>query len=298
MNNILPNVINSFFKFLCPNLYKKINFLLTSKYSSINPKFGMAYYQYEATITSSLFLEKYSKNVLTPLKQYLDNYANVPYFFVDIPFYTSEEHEKYFSNVKKQFDKQKIQFYDLLPIYKFETGDYDINIYQINPSNGHPGTKTTEFSARKVLEILENNYQNILGQKTDIRMNDIIINDPMPRNINLQKINYDTYTFNYPSVNSKNSFLYMPINEKYIKLNFMYPVDLKNIEITGDNINNIDIYINKINEELGYDDQKMHHVTANNNNIWNINYNQVTSINLHIDIKNGDSSAITIKFIK
>ena len=118
----------------------------------------------------------------------------------------------------------------------------------------------------------------------------------MPRSINLHQLSDDEYSFYYPGKREK--MLYMPIEKKYIKLNFMYPVDLKSIEINGQNINDIEVYINKIDINVGYDNQKMYKVEYAEKYIWNINCQKVTSINISANIKNGDSSKLTIKLVK
>ena len=125
-------------------------------------------------------------------------------------------------------------------------------------------------------------------------MNDVIINDPMPRNINLKKISENEFTFIYPS--SKNKLLSMPIREDYVKLNFMYPIDINSIEVTGDNIKNANLYINKIDEFLGYDTQNFYKIEGTNSFI--VNKNSVTSINIHIDFKENTNSLIKIRIIK
>lgn len=296
LNTIFSKDISATLKNLYPNLYDKTNNLLTEKYSSIDNGFGLSVKNYEKEVTSDRFLVNYGQNVLVPLKDYLDNEVGVPYFFVDIPFWPSDSIMTYFSNINKIFDSYNIKFFDLSKLYKDESPYYDSNIYKINPANGHPGTKTTEFVARKVLSILESDYSEIIGNKTQVNMNDIIINDPMPRSINLHQLSDDEYSFYYPGKREKT--LYMPIEKKYIKLNFMYPVDLKSIEINGQNINDIEVYINKIDINVGYDNQKMYKVEYAEKYIWNINCQKVTSINISANIKNGDSSKLTIKLVK
>lgn len=296
LNTILSDGVSSFVKKLYPNLHNKVNSLLTEKYSSIYNGFGLSILDYEREVTSDKFLINYGENVLTPLKNYLDSEVGVPYFFVGIPFWPSDSVIMYFSKIQQVFDNYNIKFFDLSQLYKEEALYYDNNIYKINPANGHPGTKTTEFAARKVLSILESNYSDIIGRQTDINMDEIIINDPMPRTIDLQKVNDGEYSFNYPS--KKENTLYMPIEKKYIKLNFMYPVDLKSIEINGENINDLEVYINKIDIDVGYDNQKMYKVEYDEKFIWNVNCQKVTSINIHADIKNGDSSKLMIKLVK
>lgn len=298
LRNVLPNKLSSLLDNLYPNLYRKVNSTLTEKYSSLNGIFGMKYLDYEEIIHQELFLENYREYVLKPLKQYLENELGVPYLFIEMPFFPSDVVQEQINLIKDIYDEENMPFIVLSEDYALEVPFYDKDVYQITPANAHPSTKTTEFTSRKVLEILESNYPNILGEKTKVQMDDIIINDPMPRTIDLKKINETTFTFNYPKSQDKNSFLTMPIYEDYIKLNFMYPVDIKSIEITGDNINNINIYINKIDEELGYDDKKMYKVDYDQKYIWNLDCEKVSSINIHADIKNGTSSNLTIKIVK
>ena len=299
LENILPSKLNSFIKKLYPNLYVKVNNMLVEKYSSLYGKIGIKYIDYEKVIHRNLFLEEYSKNILIPLKNYLENELNIDYLFIEMPFFPSELAKEQIVLVKEKFDKLNMPFFELSSDYTLEVPFYDKNLYQITPSNAHPGTKTTEYIARKVFQILQNNYSNILGNKTKINNNNIIINDCMPRTINLKKINDNEFAFVYPNSKEKDSFLNMPFYENYIKLNFLYPINIKTIEITSDdnNIDNINLYINKINLELGYDDNLIHKVKYSEKYIWNINSKKVTSINIHADIKNGSSSNINMKIV-
>lgn len=146
------------------------------------------------------------------------------------------------------------------------------------------------------LEIIKNNYQEILGEQIDIKMNDIIINDYMPRSIDLNKIDNDTFSFKYPDKNT--ALLEMPIRKRYVKLNFMYPIDIDLITISGDDIKEADIYFQRINLELGYDDKQVYHAVYNKNFSWNVNSSKVTSIDIHCNIYNNKSSTINIKIKK
>lgn len=297
-SDLLPKVIDSFFLNLYPNLYNKTNSLLVEKYSWMRDSLHMTTTEQEKMLFSDLFLENYLKNVLKPLKDYLENRVMVPYFFVNIPYYPSTETINYINKIEKIFSLADIQFYNLESLYSEQIGWFESSIYNINPTNSHSGTKTTNFVSGKVLEYLEKHYSNILGEKGEVKMDDIIINDFMPRSINLNKIDNYTFIFTYPSKKEKNSFLNMPIEKDYIKLNFMYPVDIKTIEITGKNIEDVDVYINKINSELGYDDQKMYKINYKNKYVWDVNYKKVTSLNISADINGGKSSQLTIKFTK
>ena len=294
---IFGNSVSSFFNKFYPNLSSKINTLLLDKYT---PKYGFGWNDYMNQIVSEEFLEKYKENALIPLKKYLDNY-DVPYFVVAMPNDWDKQVERN-KKIQNVFVSAGFKFYNLddeflketQKKYFFEKNYSHNTLYKINPANGHIGTKITDFLARQVSNILINEYPNVLGNISEVEMNDVIINDPMPRNINLKKISENEFTFIYPS--SKNKLLSMPIREDYVKLNFMYPIDINSIEVTGDNIKNANLYINKIDEFLGYDTQNFYKIEGTNSFI--VNKNSVTSINIHIDFKENTNSLIKIRIIK
>lgn len=282
------NIFSSILSTLYPNIYEKAKSLLSDKYN--------VYSEEDELNKQKILLDAYCKYVLPPIKKYLQE-KNIPFFFVFVPYYYIE-YAPNGDSYENIFKNNGITLYNLTYEFSKEVGPFVPDVYNINLYNSHPGTKSTAFTGREVLKILEQNYSSIIGNKTEVDMDDIIINDPMPRSINLKRIDDETFTFTYPKSDAKDSFLWMPLREKYIKLNFMYPVDIDYVEIDGEKVKNANLYIQKIDQLLNYDNQKFFKVEYSEKYKWFIDTKKVTSISLHLDIKNGSKAEITIKIKK
>ena len=84
------------------------------------------------------------------------------------------------------------------------------------------------------------------------------------------------------------SFLTLPLRQKYVKLNFKYPVDLSSVKIEGDDLLSAEVWTLAINHKLGFDDQKPVKWTGRNNR------RDVTSLLISAKTIDGKQAALTI----
>lgn len=288
--------INSF-KQTFPNLYSKMSNLLSNKlYNEPNfiDKFGLEHDLWVDTISSGKWLEKYDFEVMKPLSQYIENELKIPYFF----YMTSVFGEKPLYNIMNLFEKYNIDYYfayGLMEEQNIFISDNDDD-RKINPVNWHPSVSDCKLFAELLLNIMEENYSDFLGDKNGTYQAKLNINDWMPYSLKPKRDNDNVYVITYPSLDSENSFLTLPVNKKYIKLNLEDPLQIDNIEISGNDIEEIEIFINYIDKELDYDTQKMISLgTKKDDFIWNLdNSLEITSINISAKIKDGKSQRLTI----
>ena len=133
----------------------------------------------------------------------------------------------------------------------------------------HPGPATSWFLGEYAADVLEQNYASILGEKrTEAKEYPIEINDWMPFMLDPRAIEegifISQYTFEYPDQSSEadfdnhvhGNFLTLPLRQKYVKLNFKYPVDLSSVKIEGEALLSAQVWTLGINHKLGFDDQK------------------------------------------
>ena len=73
-------------------------------------------------------------------------------------------------------------------------------------------------------------------------------------------------------------------------------MDIENIEIIGEDIEEIEIFVNCIDKQLEFDTQEMFSLGIQKGQFsWsNINIKNITSINISAKIKKGKSSKLTI----
>lgn len=234
---------------------------------------------------------------------------NIPYFFY---FCDNDDdylpHKVYNKNIEKVMKKNNINYYNnpnksnsyydsFLQAYGFDKKNLSIN-----PADSHPGTIKTNFYSDDVLDYLHTNYQYLFNEKSEFKAY-LNINDTMPL-LNITKEDNYNYIIEYPKredKQSKNSnFLYLPIKKNYIKLNLEYPIDVHKVKITGNTLKNIDLYVNLVNEEVGFDldhaKQKLTRI-ENNNNTFNIN-KKITSLNISADFFDESDRLLKVQFIR
>lgn len=303
-DDIFEDTNNAFIKFfrnMWPNLYSKIIQQIVSKYktdSSFIEKYGFQYNIWAYELTFDPWKEMYEKNVLSKLSEYVNDELDCPLFVIPLVSFPGKNAQEDF--IIEELNKFKIPNYSLSSdfINKYPNAKYSLDEWGINPANGHPAIKTSLFYAEWTYNFLKLNYPKFIGDKHDNVEFDLEINDWLPYSLKPQKLEDNYYKISYPSKNSVDSFLTKPINKKYVKLNFKFPIKLKSIEISGDNIKNIEIYTSSINSDLGYDDQSLNSIGKKSNNfVWNLDGTQeISSININANISGGKSSDLYIKF--
>lgn len=284
--NIFINAYKNFF----PYTYDSLNSLITNKFKN-NPKFieyfGVEYWNYLSIINSEEWLSKYELNVIRPLKKYMDENFNIPYFF----FITAKEEEPGVDNVIDLFKSLGINCY-----LAFDEDTKNEQTVKINPVNWHPSVSLCNIYANNLLKVMENNYKDILGNKGSYEAK-ININDWMPYKLNVKRTNENTYNFTYPNSNNKDDFLSLRINKDYVKLNLEEPIALRNISIAGVDVEEIEVFINTIDKNLGYDTQKLFSLGKQKDKFyWELDGNElVTSINVNAKIKDGKQAILGIE---
>ena len=89
----------------------------------------------------------------------------------------------------------------------------------------------------------------------------------------------------------------LPAHKPYVKLNLEEPLTISNISIEGNNIEEIELFVNKINKNLGYDDQDLYSLGVLTESFeWEVSDKElITSINISAKIKNGEQANLLIK---
>lgn len=295
------NPIINFIKTVFPNIYSKVIQQVVRKYMQepwFQERFGLQYNLWTSELTNDPWKTMYEEKVLSKLYDYINNELDCPLFFVPMSSFPSRSQEIYY--IISEFEGFHIPYYsaveEFCETYPDET--YSLKEWGINPANGHPSVKATLFYAEFVFKVLEKDFSDIIGTKYDRVELNLKINDWLPYSLKPVKLSNNYYKITYPAKDDKDSFLSLPVRKDYVKLNLEFPINIKSIEITGDNIQSIEIFTNSINEDLGYDDQVMKSIGKKNKNfVWQLNDNDmITSINISAKIKSGESTDLYIKF--
>lgn len=268
-------------------------------------KIGYQYATWELKQIQGEKLAQYNSNVIKPLGKFKES-SGIPIILVTTPHMPSTHYfEPRYAPVLPLFEQSGIKTYNMLYDFCNTLSDekYKDNLF-INPVDPHPGTAGTWFYSRYIADILESNYPEILGKKTltGKEVYNIKVNDWMPYSILPQSVTESAtsaqYTFSYPAQDSQDSFLTMPANEEYVKLNFKYPVDITAVTIKGDCLDSATLYVTGINDELGFDDQVMHELGKKSGQIceWTDDCAlRVTSLCIHAETSDGAGDNLTVK---
>jgi hypothetical protein len=256
------------------------------------------------TLLDKNHLSQFNSYVVKPLGKFAAS-ISIPIVLVTTPEDPDLNGFKHnYAPVLPLFEQAGIKTYNMInDFYNTCSADKYKDNYSINPANSHPGTTDTWFYSKYIANMLESNYPKILGKKTltGKEVYNIHVNDWMPYSLTPRIVTEcDTsaqYIINYPAQNSEGSFLTMPVKEHYIKLNFKYPVDISTVTIGGKKLDSTTLLVTCINEDLGFDDQKMHNLGKKSGRTceWtDSNSLRVTSLCIHAETTDGTGDDLTV----
>lgn len=253
-------------------------------------------------------LENY-KNVLKEVDNRMLE-LNIPYFYLMLDNIDSPLIKKAYYKMYNVMNEMALKVYyepfDIFEIFeKFNTNDY--NIVRANPMDSHPGIIWTYDYGKKAYDILKNDYSFIFENAIidDINKLELNINDTTPF-LNINKKTKNVFEFEYPKKEKtkneyKTKFLYYPINKNYVKLNLEYPKNVSKIKITGKNLKNVEVYVNTIDEEFGFDLNDAKRILTPckliSKNTYKVN-KKITSVNIHVDFWTEKDRNLEIEFVE
>lgn len=292
-NYIYNNEITNNLSKIYPNVFYKLNNLLEKKYSDNIEYSDSSGYPTEIwldKIADKEHQEIYQRRVVKPLDELVKKKKLKTMLFTTADSVGSRARKRYeILNTYKNTSIKLYNDFDNMENLRNKYPELSAKYRNINKVNGHPGTFYTNYYAKRVANILENDYKNILGTKykeVDYKIN---INDSLPYNINLKKNKetnkYIEYTFD--NQNNENK-LYLPINEYYIKLNLEFPVSINSLEIDN---SKSEIYVSVIDEKLGFDTQKLIKLEKKNNKFIIPSNYKISTINI-TNLKNNNKLKI------
>ncbi|MBQ7654807.1 MAG: SGNH/GDSL hydrolase family protein [Clostridia bacterium] len=306
-----------------PNIYNAINNYIAAK-KMYDDDFTDDYFLLPGNenvpifITKGKFYEQYKKDFVIPLDEYAAQ-ADFPIAYMTLPFapvYTLQN--ALFKPIHELYSKYtNVVLYDSLGkfCHGFAAKKHSSN-YSVNEVDPHPGSATNRFYADYIIDFLEKDYKDIIGKSVGEDLNDysIMINECLPEKLNLSERvkteNSASYSLEYPSEMRKYEWmgyqfdsylLNYPLGDDYIKLSFAQPVDIKSVEITGDKVQNIDLYYTRLNEKLRYDDHSIlpFGTKSADGKVWtDTSSDKVMSLCIHADCINNDGSKLQIKINK
>lgn len=282
-----------------PNIYARLSAYFDAK-TMYSVKYGDHWGGSDITVLKGDVREYYQKNFADELDA-ITKETKIPSIVMSLPNQPRNiMYRELYKPLTEIYEGSSVRFYELSSAYdKYYTGKQKDNLF-VNPKNRHPGSAAHYFYASFLVDKLETDFKDVLGKKSEksLLSTDICVNDRTPYQIDLEEIshspNYAEYTFHYPEEQTHSFFTFKiepywltyPIGKGYIKLCFENPVHISSVEISGAPGEKTELYYTKVNERLGYDDNKLRQIrleTGENAGTANVNIKNVTSLCIHID---------------
>lgn len=239
---------------VAPTLVAQLRPRLTEKWAS-RVEGAYAYADWELKLVESPNIEAYGE-VVRELATVLTS-RNLPTFFVTLPNSpNADHHELRYRAVKPLFRAAGLPFYDLLddfvreypPSAKGTSGS--ILRWGINPANGHPGPEATRFYARKVVDILEQQYPKLLGSLSPaVPAARPRINDWMPPSLGVRALPSDEWLLELPPAGA--TLPHLPMGEPHVILAFDLPASIRAVALEGDDLLEARLWFTSVDAHTG-----------------------------------------------
>ena len=215
-----------------PNLAGQLRQRLTAKWQA-GVRDAYPYDEWELKLLEPPNIDAY-REVVGEVGAFLRRTGR-PYFVVTLPNYPDRDHfGARYARVRTIFQSAGLPFHDLLDdfVREYPPGG-EVLQFGIHPANGHPGTLSTRFYARRTADILEREHQSLLGPKSPPpAARRPRINDWMPPAADIRPVRDGEWDFFYPS--SSDEMLEMPLGKRHVVVAFEEPVPIERLRLAGD----------------------------------------------------------------
>lgn len=244
--DLVSTVLGKFFPHLAYEISHKVN---NKRDHLLGDDNGYPYSKWDLKILEGDNFNAY-RDLLSRLAKTIDK-AGVPAFFVTTPNYPNTEiYEPRYAPVRAAFLEAGIRLVDLLPqLVECCAGTVGSELlWGTSPSNGHPGSQLTNFYARHVADILEQEYPSVLGPRSE-QQDEVVasINDWLPSTLSPKQVGPGEWEMNLPVGHSTQ--LFMPVKKPHVALNFEHPIDIASIKLQSDKVSNYHVWAQIMSED-------------------------------------------------
>ncbi len=263
-----------------------IELLMKKEYAKqkFKEEYGYSYEQMKILYASEEYTKRIIERGILPISNY-----KIPIFITNLHYNSKAGNSniEFKDKIFKLLDEYGIENYDLEEMYNEEFKNNKYEELMVNIADYHPGARLMSFYAQNIYKYIEENHKDILGKKEYTSFDELEINDYLPYNINLKKIDDKEYTLCFPRYYEKLLQNYNT-KESYIKLNLKYPVNIEKIELEVESCNITSVKVDVYDEEKGYEAE--YDIELNiesieeNKRAYSVNTNRkVTSIKISAD---------------
>lgn len=260
----------NFIHALFPNIYQKLTDFISMK-TIYNEKYGDKYRHSNIAVLKGKLRDYYVQHFVDELEK-ISKTERIPAIVMTLPNTPGLMLKELYKPLHEIYKNSSVYFYDLIDDFNQYWAMKPKNNLYVNPVNSHPGSGSHRFYAEYLVNILKNDFSDVLGDQSDdsLLSNKICINDCTPYQIDLKTESQTEHcteiSFSFPD-SKKHDFYFFeinpyyltyPINKNYIKLSFENPVDISRIEMSGVNYDQASLYYTVINKKLSYDDNILH----------------------------------------
>ena len=225
--------------------FQKLQHLLSG------PDYGYEYSNWELRLLKGENLARY-RATLADVKRFHDE-TGIPGYFMTLPNHPSPQRfAPRHAGVAPLFSEAGIPFHDILDEFTRAWGGLPLLRYAATPNDGHPGPISTRFFALQAANILESQYNGVLGARTKSPAATFHVNDWNPANLAVRHdVGRRTISFWYPM--SSENMLRMPFGRPYVQLNLELPLPIRAVRVQGSYLQSAAISYTEVATSTGFD---------------------------------------------
>jgi hypothetical protein len=198
------------------------------------------------------------------------NSLSVPSFMMLLPYECpgkldfasiKAHYDQVFPKVRKAFEDRNVRVIDSYDTWiKAARGEEDlvkkgVLWFGINPGNAHPNRWATHAYGVHAADILEKDFNAILGAKTETNAKPPLhINDCIPPDLQIKQGGNKVVVV-YPM--KPDDFRSMPLRKPFIELSLELPVEAKEIRLGGEGLKSASLYVTNVDAKTHFDDGKL-----------------------------------------
>lgn len=207
------------------------------------------YSEWELRLLEPPNIETY-RRVVGELGEFIRS-RHLPFLAVTLPNAPDREYfEPRHRPIGPIFAAAGLRFHDLLDDFvRAYPPDGEVLRWGINPANGHPGPVSTRFYAREVADILEREFPNLLGGKDTPPSRVPAINDWMPPDAGVRRIEAGEWELDYPG--PEDTAPRLPLAKPHVVLAFAEPVAVRRVTISGALLRESELYFSAVDPATG-----------------------------------------------
>lgn len=233
---------------VAPHLATQLKQQLTRKWESRLTD-AYSYSEWELKLLEPPNIDAY-RSIVLELGEFIRG-TGTPFLAATLPNSPQKDHfEARHRPIAPIFAAAGLPFHDLLDdfLQAYPAGGEGLQ-WGINPANGHPGRISTRFYAGEVADILERQYPDLLGPKSDHPRFEPDINDWMPPEARVRQVGAGDWELVYPKPGDPT--LTLPLGKPHVLLAFAEPAAIRSVTVSGAGLREAELHLATVDPATG-----------------------------------------------